>query len=390
MSSTATSVPVNPSALRVLFVIANPVDLPRFDEERTWKQVSDVLQPLAASGSLVVDRLAAATENALRLSLDQNQWNVLHFVLHARERKAVNYATVALCSSDGTARNLTATHLAGFIAASKSVRLVVLQACDEASSCFETAAKVLIEQGMPVVATVPPLSVRETQVVLPKFYVGLLAGLNGEAMSQELAVALSGLGLPPGSFRLLSHEAKAPVYTAQPEAITKVRVIEQVTNPVPVVTQPTQIDWHQQLRLKRDSGTFDIFLCHNGADKPAVKRIAQQLKEAGILPWLDAWELPPGLPWQAQLERQIKSIKSAAVFVGSAGLGPWQEQEMDAFLRQFAKRKVPVIPVLLPDAPSAPELPPFLEAMTWVDFRLNDPNPLEKLIWGITGKRPGD
>jgi hypothetical protein len=27
--------------------------------------------------------------------------------------------------------------------------------------------------------------------------------------------------------------------------------------------------------------------------------------------------------------------------------------------------------------------------MTWVDFRVSQPNPLARLIWGITGKRPG-
>jgi hypothetical protein len=78
------------------------------------------------------------------------------------------------------------------------------------------------------------------------------------------------------------------------------------------------------------------------------------------------------------------------VFVGSAGLGPWQEQEMYGFLREFARRKVPVIPVLLADAPSAPELPIFLGGMTWVDFRSSDPDPFESLVWGITGKRPAD
>ncbi len=43
---------------------------------------------------------------------------------------------------------------------------------------------------------------------------------------------------------------------------------------------------------------FDVFLCHNSIDKPAVKKIGEQLKEQGLLPWLDVWELRPGLPWQ--------------------------------------------------------------------------------------------
>ena len=107
-------------------------------------------------------------------------------------------------------------------------------------------------------------------------------------------------------------------------------------------------------------------------------------------PWLDEWELRPGLPWQPLLEEQIGTIKSAAVFVGKNGTGPWQDMELYAFLRKFAKRegqKCPVIPVILPDCENPPELPTFLESMTWVDFRKPDPDPLERLIWGITGER---
>jgi WD40 repeat protein len=141
------------------------------------------------------------------------------------------------------------------------------------------------------------------------------------------------------------------------------------------------------LQGKIEIGDFDVFLCHNVRDKLDVKRIGNLLKERGILPWLDEWELPPGQPWQQLLEKQIEQIKSAAVFVGNESVGPWQRQELDAFLREFADRGAPVIPVVLANAPKKPPLPIFLKGMTWVDFRVDDPDPLEQLVWGITGKR---
>ncbi|TEU22236.1 MAG: TIR domain-containing protein [Anaerolineales bacterium] len=143
------------------------------------------------------------------------------------------------------------------------------------------------------------------------------------------------------------------------------------------------------LQDKIATGDFDVFLCHNSADKPAVKEIGERLKKRGILPWLDEWELQPGLPWQRLLEEQIAKIKSAAVFVGKDGIGPWHRMELEAFLREFVDRGCPVIPVLLPDAPQKPQLPIFLKGMTWVDFRKEDPDPTEQLIWGITGERDG-
>jgi formylglycine-generating enzyme required for sulfatase activity len=133
---------------------------------------------------------------------------------------------------------------------------------------------------------------------------------------------------------------------------------------------------------------FDVFLCHNSKDKPEVKQIGEQLIKQSIKPWLDEWEFRPGFPWQRTLETQIENIKAAAVFVGSSGLGPWQELEIDAFLREFVKRECPVIPVLLPTAPDKPKLPVFLSGHMWVDFRQPQPEPMTQLIWGITGQKP--
>ena len=69
--------------------------------------------------------------------------------------------------------------------------------------------------------------------------------------------------------------------------------------------------------------TFDVFLCHNSEDKPIVKNIGKKLKKEGLKPWLDEWELQPGMPWQVSVEEQIHEIRSAAVFVGKMGIGPW-------------------------------------------------------------------
>ena len=133
---------------------------------------------------------------------------------------------------------------------------------------------------------------------------------------------------------------------------------------------------------------FDVFLCHNSEDKPQVKEIGEKLKEYSLKPWLDIWELRPGHSWQDILEEKIEEIHAAAVFVGKNGFGPWQKQELKAYLREFVNRNCPVIPILLSDTPEKPQLPLFLRGLTWVDFRTSDPDPMDQLIWGITGKKP--
>jgi GTPase SAR1 family protein len=141
------------------------------------------------------------------------------------------------------------------------------------------------------------------------------------------------------------------------------------------------------LRGKIESGDYDVFLCHNSKDKAEVKIIAGRLKEQGILPWLDESELVPGRRWRPKLEEVIETIKSAAVFVGPDGVGPWQDLEQDAILQQLVGRNCPVIPVILPGCAATPKLPAFLQGLTWVDFRKLDPDPVKQLVWGVTGEK---
>lgn len=120
-----------------------------------------------------------------------------------------------------------------------------------------------------------------------------------------------------------------------------------------------------------------------------MRQIGEALKERGLRVWLDEWKLVPGRPWQEGLETIIKTTKSSAVLVGKNGLGPWEEPEMQACLDQFVKRKLPVIPVLLPGAPKEPELSLFLQAFTWVDLQGGlTRDGLDRLDWGITGIKP--
>jgi len=70
-------------------------------------------------------------------------------------------------------------------------------------------------------------------------------------------------------------------------------------------------------------GEYDVFISYNHKDREQVIEIVEALKNNGIAPWLDRWELHPGRPWQPELEQRISVIKSAAVFVGQAGMGSW-------------------------------------------------------------------
>jgi len=142
------------------------------------------------------------------------------------------------------------------------------------------------------------------------------------------------------------------------------------------------------LEGKIKSGTYDVMLCHNSADKSKVKEIGQMLKAEGILPWLDQLDLPPFVDWQKELEKVIATVKSAAIFVGPSGVGPWEQMEVRSLLMEFVERDIRMGLVYLLGCPSEIKIPPFLKIFNWVDFRQTDPDPIGQLIWGITGKAP--
>lgn len=143
------------------------------------------------------------------------------------------------------------------------------------------------------------------------------------------------------------------------------------------------------------SSKYDVFLSHHSADKPDVEKLATILERRGCRTWLDKWNLAAGNAWQPELEQALFNSNTCAVFVGTSGLGPWQNQEMRlAIQRQVESRQTDrpfrVIPVLLPGATRGDraKLPPFLTANTWVEFSRavdDDPDALEKLVAGLKG-----
>ena len=135
---------------------------------------------------------------------------------------------------------------------------------------------------------------------------------------------------------------------------------------------------------------FDVFLAHNSVDKPQVRAIAKELKRRGLKPWLDEEQIPPGRSFQQEIEQAIPLVKSAAIFIGSEGLGRWQVWELRSLISQCVEEEIPVIPVLLPGVDGIPERFRFLQEFNWVSFAsgIDNLESLGRLVWGITGCRP--
>jgi hypothetical protein len=117
------------------------------------------------------------------------------------------------------------------------------------------------------------------------------------------------------------------------------------------------------------STTYDVLLLHNGADQAAVEAVAVRLRdEAGLRPFLDAWDPTPEESKLHALERAIEGSKTIAVLIGPQGMSAWREHELQLGIAFEARgRGKRVIPVLLPGA-STQDVKGFLAMLKWADL----------------------
>ncbi len=119
--------------------------------------------------------------------------------------------------------------------------------------------------------------------------------------------------------------------------------------------------------------TYDVFLCHNSKDKPAVRAINEVLRqEFGLQTFLDESTIVGGEEWAAVIDAALAGSAACIVLLGENGWGPYQRdyEARPAIARRHSEPEFRVIPALLPGAAEAAksELPELFRATHLVDF----------------------
>lgn len=63
-----------------------------------------------------------------------------------------------------------------------------------------------------------------------------------------------------------------------------------------------------------------VFLCHASDDKPAVRKLYQQLQAVGIEPWLDEEELLAGEDWEYEIRKAVKATDVVIVCLSKGSI----------------------------------------------------------------------
>lgn len=110
-----------------------------------------------------------------------------------------------------------------------------------------------------------------------------------------------------------------------------------------------------------------IFLSHNSADKPFVRRLATALSKLGAKVWVDEAELKVGDSLLREIEKGIREMDYLGVVLSPAAVkSSWVERELEMAMNlEIAGKRVKVLPILHEDC----DMPVFLMGKVYADCR---------------------
>ena len=186
--------PVSPP-LRVLGMISDVVDLPRLDVEGERQRLEAALRPLRSQGRVEVHWTQAATLDALLRKLHHGDFHILHFVGHGGYDEAREDGVLLFQGPDGRSQEITGERLATILQDHRSLRLVVLNACEGARSSrsdpFAGVAASLVQRGIPAVVAMQFEITDDAALTFAAYFYEALA--QGDPVDRAVAHARLGI-----------------------------------------------------------------------------------------------------------------------------------------------------------------------------------------------------
>jgi hypothetical protein len=197
-------IPVQPLAvnppLKMLVMISSPSEFePKLDAEQEWTNLRAALEPLQRRGLVRVDRLERATLDMLRRRVQTEDYNIFHFTGHGFFDQEAQEGGVILEGVEGKGRWVSGQHLSEMLRDERTLRLVVLNACEGArtgkTDPFAGIAQTLARQGIPAVVAMQFNVTDKAAIAFAKeFYQAVALGYPVDAAVAEARRAILALG----------------------------------------------------------------------------------------------------------------------------------------------------------------------------------------------------
>lgn len=181
--------------LNILVMVSLPKDAEELDADQEWKNLNSALEPLMLRGLVTLERSDDATMLALQRKLRQGEYHVLHFIGHGAYDSGLNASVLYMEDATGRARLVSGDHIGTLLHDHRSLRLVMLNACEGArngrTDPFSGVAQSLIRQGIPAaVAMQFPITDGAALLLSREFYSALADSYPIDAALSEARKAL--------------------------------------------------------------------------------------------------------------------------------------------------------------------------------------------------------
>ncbi|HET9021360.1 MAG TPA: CHAT domain-containing protein [Ornithinibacter sp.] len=141
--------------LRVLVMVSSPTDFPELDVAAEVDRLTRALDEVVKRGLVTITRLPSASLSGLQRPLRLENYHIFHFIGHGGFDDHAQDGALALEDAYGRSRLVSGQDLGVMLSAHRSLRLIVLNACEGAraatSDPFAGVAQSLVQQGIPAV-----------------------------------------------------------------------------------------------------------------------------------------------------------------------------------------------------------------------------------------------
>jgi formylglycine-generating enzyme required for sulfatase activity len=181
--------------LRVLIMISSPQDYPRLDVDQEWTRLQNAVADLERRGLIQIERMQTATLAELQRRLRQQEYHIFHFVGHGGFDEQKSDGVLVLEDELHMGKPASATFLGTLLYDAKTIRLVVLNACEGGRTShvdpFAGAAQGLLRQGVPAaVAMQFEITDRAAIIFSHEFYAAIADGLPVDSAVVEARKAI--------------------------------------------------------------------------------------------------------------------------------------------------------------------------------------------------------
>jgi len=182
------------SILKVLVVISTPTDLGTLDVAGEEQLIREALKKHIDNGQIELDVLTEATSRNIRRKLNENNYNVFHFIGHGDFQNNKGY--IVLVNEDGKANLLDDEKFASFFLGNRNLGLVVLNCCRgamvSANQTFAGTVLNLVQKGIPAVVAMQYTILDSTaKLFADEFYSTLALGYPVDETIQKTRNAIS-------------------------------------------------------------------------------------------------------------------------------------------------------------------------------------------------------